>query len=68
MSESIYVKEEELLKKAISILTDKLGPVETSRFLSMQRAKRIESVKRHRRWQKELDEKQFLKEIFARKG
>jgi len=64
MRESIYIKEEELLKKAISILTDKLGPVETSRFLSMQRAKRTESVKRHRDWQSKLDKEEFFISVF----
>ena len=45
---------------------EKLGPVETNRFLSLPAKKRIESVKRHRSWQSKLDklvinpEKQFF--------
>ncbi|RPI73442.1 MAG: hypothetical protein EHM47_06095 [Ignavibacteriales bacterium] len=64
MSEGIYINEDELLKRAINILTEKLGPVEASRFLSMKRQKRIESVKRHREWQKGLRKAKFFKEIF----
>jgi hypothetical protein len=40
--------EEQLIAKAIDLLMETLGPVETSRFLSLPRAKRMESVKRHR--------------------
>ncbi|MBM4176487.1 MAG: hypothetical protein FJ213_10005 [Ignavibacteria bacterium] len=64
MSESTYIDENKLLRKAIKILLEELGPVETSRFLSITNQIRKESVKRHRDWQKNLDEKRFLKEIF----
>lgn len=45
---------------------EKLGPVETSRFLAMDRPKRMESVKRHRQWQKDLDQGAFLDSVFAK--
>ncbi|HED05610.1 MAG TPA: hypothetical protein ENI61_02865 [Ignavibacteria bacterium] len=64
MSQGIYTNEEELLKKAINLLTEKLGPVETSRFLSISKTKRMESVIRHRRWQRGLNKDEFFKEIF----
>jgi len=37
-----------------------LGPVETARFLNIQRSKRVESVKRHREWQKSLEKDNFF--------
>ncbi len=59
-----YLKEEDILKKGIDILMKELGPVETARFINIPRTKRIESVKRHREWQKTLNKEEFLKEIF----
>jgi len=49
----------------VGILMDKLGPVETSRFLAMHQAGKLDSVKRHHRWQSELDKEDFFKEIFG---
>jgi hypothetical protein len=60
-----YLNEEELIRKAIEALLQELGPVETARFVNLPRPKRIESVKRHRQWQKALDKDQFIKEIFG---
>ncbi len=59
-----YLNEEEMLKKGIDVLMKELGPVETARFLSVPRSKRIESVKRHREWQKSLNKDDFFEEIF----
>jgi len=42
-----------------------LGPVETARFINMPKRKRIESVKRHREWQKLLDKDKFFDEVFS---
>jgi len=66
MKASRLLKEDVLLHKAIAALMEKLGPVETSRFLAMDRPKRMESVKRHRRWQRDLDQEAFLDTIFAK--
>ncbi|MBE9572792.1 MAG: hypothetical protein IMF11_19380 [Proteobacteria bacterium] len=52
-------------KKAIEVLIQELGPVETARFINLPRPKRVESVKRHRQWQKKLDKDEFLKDIFG---
>jgi hypothetical protein len=41
-----------------------LGPLETLRFLNLPRESRVDSVKRHREWQKHLDKKQFLDDVF----
>ena len=61
MKKSHYIDEDQLLKKAIDILMEKLGPVETS----LPAKKRIESVKRHRLWQSGLDKDSFFKEVFG---
>lgn len=62
-----YMNEEEILKKGINILMKELGPVETVRFLNIPRNKRVESVKRHRDWQKTLNKDEFLNDIFGEK-
>ncbi len=66
MKASRLLKEEVLLRKAIALLMEGLGPVETSRFLAMDRPKRTESVRRHRLWQKQLDQDSFLNTVFGR--
>ncbi len=60
-----YKTEEELVKKAITVLLKELGPVETSRFMTLPQKNRIESVRRHREWQKSLDKNEFLRDIFG---
>ncbi len=60
-----YLNEEELIRKAIVALIQELGPVETARFVNLPLPKRMESVKRHRRWQKSLDKAKFMKEVFG---
>ena len=59
---------ENLIKKSIEILMKELGPVETIRFLNLPRKKRLESVKRHREWQKTLDKEKFFEEVFKAKN
>lgn len=60
-----YMDEDVLLKKAIKLLVKELGPVEAIRFINIPREKRMESVKRHREWQKYLDKEKFYGEIFG---
>ena len=62
-----YIKDEKLLKQGVDILMEKLGPIETSRFLSFPPQKRIESVKRHQKWQSKLDKNKFLDDLFGSK-
>jgi len=59
------VPDNDLLKKGIEILFRELGKVDAIRFLAMPREKRVESVKRHRKWQQTLDKDAFFDEIFA---
>ena len=60
-----YMDEELMVKKAIKALIGELGPVEANRFINMPRKKRIDSVKRHREWQKHLDKDNFFREVFS---
>ena len=66
MSQSEYINEEELFNKAIRLLTEKLGPLETSRFLSIAGKRRVESVRRHRLWQNSLEKEKFFKSVFSK--
>mgnify|MGYP003479129956 CR=1 FL=1 len=60
-----YMDEEVIIKKGVNALIKKLGPIEAIRFINMPKKKRIESVKRHRKWQKLLDKTKFFDEVFA---
>lgn len=64
MKQVKYMNENEVLEKGITALLSELGPVETARFLNISKDKRIESVKRHREWQKNLDKNDFFNEVF----
>ena len=65
MKMNVFMSEEKLVSVAIDTLMDKLGVVETNRFLSLPRKKRLESVKRHQLWQSRLEKDQFLGSIFG---
>jgi len=60
-----YMDEETVIKKGMEALIKELGPVEAIRFINIPRKKRMESVKRHREWQKLIDKKKFFDEIFT---
>jgi len=57
--------EEILIKKVTAVLIKELGPVEAIRFINMPKKKRLESVKRHREWQKLLDKDPFFEKVFS---
>ncbi len=59
-----YMDENTLIRKSIEVLMEKIGPVETIRFINIPRKKRLESVRRHREWQKMLDKEKFFDEVF----
>ncbi|MBN2402153.1 MAG: hypothetical protein JXN64_07115 [Spirochaetes bacterium] len=65
MKEVKYLNEEDIIIKGVNVLLKELGPVETGRFLNIQRQKRLESIKRHKEWQKKLKKDEFLKEVFS---
>ncbi len=60
-----YMDEDVLIKKTIELLIEELGPVETIRFTNLLKGKRMDSVKRHREWQKLLDQTEFFDEVFV---
>jgi hypothetical protein len=60
-----YMDEEVMVQKAIKVLIGELGPIEANRFISMPRKKRIESVRRHRQWQKQLDKEDVFDRVFT---
>jgi len=62
---SRYLEEGELIRRAIEVLMINLGPVETARFLNLPQTRRIESVRRHRLWQKGLDKALFFEQVFG---
>ena len=64
MNAGTFVKEEKLISEAMNALIDKLGPVETNRFLSLLKTGRVESVKRHKLWQSKLKKEKFLNTVF----
>ena len=65
MKTSTLLDEEQLVKKAVTALLEKLSPVESGRFLALPfSGGRLDSVRRHRRWQKELDKTEFFNQVF----
>jgi hypothetical protein len=65
MKQSQFLSEEALVQRAIELLLEALGPVETTRVLSLPAKQRTESVKRHREWQSQLEKERFLTEVFG---
>lgn len=65
MKTSVFTDEDKLITKAIEILVKELGPVEASRFLTLSKKKRIDSVKRHRQWQAQLQKDEFFDRVFG---
>ena len=53
-----------MLKKGVELLIKGLGPLEAVRFMNLSKERKIDSVKRHRAWQKTLNKDQFFKEVF----
>ena len=60
-----YMSEDVVIKKAIEALIEELGPVEAIRFINIPKRKRMESIKRHRKWQNMLDKSMFFDELFT---
>jgi hypothetical protein len=61
-----YLPEEQLIHQALQALMTALGPVETTRFLTLTREERLESVARHQQWQASLDQNAFYDEVFGK--
>jgi hypothetical protein len=65
MKTSTFMNEDQLIATAIDVLIEKLGPVETNRFLTLPQKKRMESVKRHELWQSQLKKDEFFDKVFS---
>jgi len=65
MKTARYLDEEIVVKKGVEALIKALGPVDAMRFIAMPKMKRMESVKRHRKWQDQLKKEVFFKEVFG---
>lgn len=66
MKQVTYMDEEVVIKKGMEALIKELGPVEAVRFITIPKMKRMESVRRHREWQKMLDKDRFFDEVFGK--
>lgn len=65
MKNTILLDEDKLIQKAISILNETLGSVETARFLNLKKnTNRLDSVERHRDWQKKLKREELFDRVF----
>jgi hypothetical protein len=65
MKTTRQMNDELIIQKGMELLLNGLGPLETMQFLNIPREKKIDSVKRHRDWQKQLDQKQFFDKVFS---
>jgi len=65
MKSSHVLDENMLVERGVDVLIKKLGPVDARRFIAMTVNGRVESVKRHRNWQSNLDKAKFFNEMFA---
>lgn len=64
MTEHTYLKEDDVVRRAIEALVKDLGPVEAMRFLSLRQVRVFDSVVHHRQWQDSLDKDRFFEEVF----
>ena len=64
MKTSTFINEAKLITEGINTLINKLGPVETNRFLSLMKKRRVESVKRHQLWQSKIKKDTFFNIVF----
>ena len=65
MSEHTYLREDEMIRRAIEALLRDLGPVEATRFLTLPHRRKMDSVMRHRLWQEGLDRNRFFDQVFG---
>ncbi|MFH1706914.1 MAG: hypothetical protein ABIF71_03230 [Planctomycetota bacterium] len=65
MKKGHLLTEDQLIKGGIQALMANLGPVETSRFLALPVARKVESITRHRQWQRTLNKATFFKKVFS---
>lgn len=67
MTTETVMPEEQLIRQATDALIKNLGLMEATRFLTINRQSRLESVDRHRLWQSGLDKEKFFDDVFTTK-
>jgi hypothetical protein len=67
MTTETVLPEEQLIRQATDALINNLGLMEATRFLTISRQSRPESVDRHQLWQSGLDKEAFFDDVFATK-
>ena len=60
MKSKSLMDQDKLVERAVEILMRDLGPIETTRFLALLPARKIESAKRYRAWQSKLEKNAVL--------
>ncbi len=65
MKAHAYLQEDDMVRQAVDALMKTLGPIETARFLTLPRHRRLDSVRRHRQWQDSLDKVRFFDQVFG---
>ena len=65
MKQHAFLQEDEMVRRAVDALMATLGPIETARFLTLPRRRRLDSIIRHRRWQDSLDRDRFFDQVFG---
>ena len=65
MSDHTFLRESEMIQRAIDALLETLGPIETVRFLTLPRQRKLDSVARHHQWQDGLDKDRFFDRVFG---
>ena len=66
MREHSLLQEDEMVRRAVAVLMENLGPIETARFLTLPHARRVNAVLRHRKWQASLDKDRFFDQVFGK--
>ena len=64
MKNAQYMEEEAVIRKGIDLLIRELGPLEATRFVNIPREKKVDGVKRHRKWQEQLKKNEFFDAVF----
>ena len=55
-----------LAQSAVEALMKALGPADTARFLALPARKRVDSIRRHREWQRHADKEKLFDEVFRK--
>jgi hypothetical protein len=68
MKSTILMDDAILAQSAVEALMKALGPADTARFLALPARKRIDSVRRHREWQRHANKEKLFDEVFRKDG